>query len=74
MKPGQRPMEARFRLLGCRPESFDALLDNWIPLTYVVNSINRSMGVPDMYPFVMSIPAIDKLRFVHEVIGTRPRQ
>ena len=26
------------------------------------------MGLPDAYPFVLSTPAIDKLRFVHEVV------
>ena len=26
------------------------------------------MGEPDFYPFVLSIPAVRKLRFVHEVV------
>jgi hypothetical protein len=26
------------------------------------------MGLADAYPFVLSPPAVDKLRFVHEVI------
>jgi hypothetical protein len=26
------------------------------------------MGFSDLYPFVLSDPAIDKLRFVHDVI------
>ena len=48
--------------------SFDQLIDNWFPLTYVLNNLNRGLGLPDGYPFVLSTPAIDKLRFVHETI------
>jgi hypothetical protein len=52
-----------------RPEtSFDAILKNWLPLTYALNSLNRGMGLPDLYPFVLSTPAIDKLHFIHETI------
>jgi hypothetical protein len=48
---------------------FDRLIESWVSLTYVLNNLNRSMGLPDGYPFVLSTPAIDKLRFVHEVIA-----
>lgn len=48
---------------------FDRLIESWISLTYVLNNLNRSLGLQDGYPFVLSTPAIDKLRFVHEVIG-----
>jgi len=40
----------------------------WLPLIFAVNSINRSMGMPDLYPFVLSPPAIVKLSFVHDRI------
>ena len=33
-----------------------------------LNNLNRSMGLADAYPFVLSTPAIDKLRFVHDTI------
>jgi hypothetical protein len=44
------------------------LIDAWIPLTFAANSMNRSMGLPDLYPFVLSPPAIAKLTFVHVCI------
>ncbi|MBI3803095.1 MAG: putative zinc-binding peptidase [Nitrospirae bacterium] len=47
---------------------FDQLIDHWFPLTYLLNNLNRGLGLPDGYPFVLSTPAIDKLRFVHETI------
>ena len=44
------------------------LIDAWLPMTFTVNSINRSMGLPDLYPFVLSPRIIIKLVFVHEQI------
>ncbi|RQN39688.1 zinc-binding metallopeptidase family protein [Paraburkholderia tropica] len=49
--------------------SFDNLMARWFPLTYVLNSLNRSLGMPDGYPFALAPPVIDKLRFVHRVIS-----
>jgi len=50
-------------------DSFEMLVATWLPLTFAINSINRSMGLPDLYPFVLSAPVLAKLRFVHEVIA-----
>ncbi|WP_233887574.1 zinc-binding metallopeptidase family protein [Paraburkholderia flagellata] len=49
--------------------SFDSLMARWFPLTYALNSLNRSLGMPDGYPFALPTPVIDKLRFVHRVIS-----
>ena len=49
-------------------DDFDDLIGAWFPLTNALNSLNRSMGLPDLYPFVLSQPAIAKLRFVHAII------
>jgi len=50
------------------PESpFDRLIDSWYPLTYMLNSLNRGMGLADAYPFVLPAPAVQKLRVVHEI-------
>ena len=54
-----------------RSDNFDDLLDEWFSLAYVLNSLNRSVGMPDPYPFTLSSPVIDKLRFVHEVVRSR---
>jgi hypothetical protein len=43
-------------------------VDQWIPLTLLLNSLNRSLGQDDAYPFALSSRALDKLRFVHKVI------
>jgi hypothetical protein len=52
-----------------RRSSFESLMESWFPLTYVINNLNRGLGMPDAYPFVLSIPAVAKLRFVHDVIS-----
>lgn len=54
---------------GC-PESFDRTIEKWIALTYVLNNLNRGLGLPDGYPFVLSPVTIEKLRFVHEIVTT----
>lgn len=41
----------------------------WFPLTYALNSLNRSMGTRDAYPFVLAPAVVAKLRFVHDVVA-----
>ncbi len=50
-------------------DDFEDLIGGWFPLTFALNTLNRGMGLPDGYPFVL-LPsrAIKKLRFVHDVI------
>ena len=42
--------------------------NGWSELTTVLNELCRSMGQPDIYPFVMSRPALRKLQFIHIVV------
>jgi hypothetical protein len=51
-----------------REPDFDAIVEHWFPLTFALNSLNRSMGHEHAYPFVLSPPVIEKLRFVHRVV------
>jgi hypothetical protein len=51
-----------------RQPDFDALIAAWLPLTYAVNSLNHSVGQPDLYPFVLAPTVVGKLRFVHGLI------
>ncbi|MGQ8365435.1 zinc-binding metallopeptidase family protein [Glaciecola sp. 1036] len=47
---------------------FDQMFDDWCTLSITLNALNRSMGLDDAYPFVISSSAINKLHFVHRVI------
>jgi hypothetical protein len=48
---------------------FERIMDSWGPITYVLNNLNRGLGNPDAYPFVLSTRSMKKLDFVHETIA-----
>jgi len=50
---------------------FENLSHGWNAVTLALNSLNRSMGMKDAYPFVLSAKVLEKLRFVHELIESR---
>ena len=52
----------------------DRLIEAWLPLVFAVNSLNRSMGNPDLYPFVLTPNVIAKLDFVHNLIHSKGAQ
>jgi hypothetical protein len=46
----------------------DELIRLWLPIAGAVNSINRCMGQPDLYPFVLTPGVIRKLGFVQRLL------
>lgn len=48
--------------------SMDRIIDAWLPLTFAFNSINRSMGLGDFYPFVPAPAVVVKLSVIHDRI------
>jgi hypothetical protein len=44
------------------------VVEAWLELTFAVNSLNRSMGLRDLYPFVLGPSAVVKLTFVQQRI------
>jgi hypothetical protein len=52
--------------------SLDRLVDAWLPLTFAFNSINRSMGLGDLYPFTLGAQTMPKLTYVYNKIHRRP--
>jgi len=51
-----------------REKDIEKLVSGWLPLTFAVNNLNRGMGQPDLYPFILSQPAIEKLGFIHQLV------
>jgi hypothetical protein len=49
----------------------DKLIDTWLPVEFATNNLNRSMGLTDLYPFLLSPRVIDKLSFVHVLMLVR---
>jgi hypothetical protein len=55
--------------------NIDRLIDAWLPLTFAFNSINRSMGLGDLYPFILGAPTMFKLAYIHDKIhGVSPSE
>ncbi|MFO1129520.1 MAG: putative zinc-binding metallopeptidase [Rhodospirillales bacterium] len=55
-------------------EADPAFLDwvnSWVVLTATLNEVARSMGQPDIYPFVLNLPAVKKIHFIHCLINDR---
>jgi hypothetical protein len=66
--PGEPSLAEVPASAGTRAIAFESLIASWYPITYVLNNLNRGLGLPDAYPFVLSPPAVEKLRFVHETV------
>jgi hypothetical protein len=62
-KPGERVATDRLAFFD-----FESLTSGWNAVTLALNSLNRSMGMKDAYPFVLSPVVLGKLRFVHDLI------
>lgn len=66
--PGEEEIEEVINPFETGEPDFEALVDQWIPVTLLVNSLNRSLGQEDAYPFALSSGALAKLRFIHDLI------
>jgi hypothetical protein len=40
----------------------------WLPVSWSLNMVNRSMGHDDLYPFVLPVAVLEKMKFIHGVI------
>lgn len=47
---------------------FDGWIHRWQQLAILLNELNRSMGLLDAYPFVLTRTIIEKLRFIHTLV------
>ena len=46
----------------------DALVSQWVPFAFALNAINRSMGLPDLYPFHLSPAIVRKIDYVNGLV------
>lgn len=49
-------------------KDFNAIYKTWAPMSFAINSLNRSMGIPDAYPFVVSSAVVEKMKFIHRLL------
>jgi hypothetical protein len=62
------PASATFERGVLGPSGFQTIIDMWLPMSWALNMINRSMGKEDLYPFVLPAAVLEKMRFVHTII------
>lgn len=51
-----------------RSADFKPIVPEFVAITVAVNALNRSLGMPDIYPFVLTDAVAHKLAFIHELI------
>ena len=47
------------------------IIDTWLPFVFAINSVSRTMGTRELYPFVLSPAVITKLGFIHDLVQHR---
>ncbi|AEQ52416.1 zinc-binding metallopeptidase family protein [Pelagibacterium halotolerans] len=47
------------------------LTEAWVGVSVMLNELNRSMGLPDAYPFVLSGPIVEKIDFIARLVQER---
>ena len=65
---GLAPANATYQRRVLGPSGFDTIIEMWLPLAWSLNMVNRSMGKGDLYPFVLPVPVLEKMRFIHTVV------
>lgn len=66
---GTMPLSGDFDPYESHP--IEDLVAVWLPLSFAMNSLARSMGQNDLYPFIISPPVVEKLGFINEIIHWR---
>jgi hypothetical protein len=65
---GLAPASATFDRPALGPSAFPNIIEMWLPLSWSLNMVNRSMGHDDLYPFMLPVAVLNKMRFIHTVI------
>jgi hypothetical protein len=61
-------LTARLRFNPYEAKGVEALVNAWLPFTFAMNSVNRAMGLRDLYPFILSPAVVAKLGLVHGLV------
>jgi hypothetical protein len=48
--------------------TIEQIAEAWGPFVTAMNSVNRAMGRPDLYPFVLAPAVVKKLGFIHDLV------
>ena len=61
-------LTTRIRFNPYEARDVEAIVNAWLPFTFAMNSVNRAMGMRDLYPFILSPVVVDKLGFIHGLV------
>ncbi|MEX1297715.1 MAG: putative zinc-binding peptidase [Desulfotignum sp.] len=68
MVTGSRELDVSLDFDPYQQDRFEVLTGHWLPVSFALNSLNRSMGHDHAYPFVLSPLVLEKLDFIHRVV------
>jgi hypothetical protein len=66
-------LTARVQFEPYDAEDVESLVGAWIPFVFAINNVSRSIGKPDLYPFILSPAVIEKLGFIHGLLKPEAR-
>jgi hypothetical protein len=61
-------LSAHFDFDPYRAQAIDPVVAAWLPFVFTMNSVSRTMGTRDLYPFVLTPAVIAKLGFIHDLV------
>jgi len=61
-------LSARIAFDPYRTEDFGIVVKAWLPFTFAINSVARTMATRDLYPFILSPFVIEKLSFIYGLV------
>jgi hypothetical protein len=68
-KPDPESAKQVVKVRAIRLDDFAALMQGFHAVSLALNGLNRSMGLPDAYPFAVPPAARTKLEFVHRLVN-----
>lgn len=66
-----RNLQTRINFDAYQSHSIDEILQAWTPVSIAINSLTRSLGQRDAYPFVLARPVVQKMAFIHQLIRSQ---
>lgn len=67
-------LQIDIRFNAYQSASIEEILKAWTPVSVALNSLSRSLGLADPYPFVHSNSVIAKLDFIHRLIHNQAEE
>ena len=49
----------------------EPVMNAWLPFVFAMNSVSKTMGTRELYPFVLSPAVMTKLGFIHDLVHDR---